>query len=220
MATRGALGRLQGVLHALIPREEEFFQLFERMSANTVAGVEVLHDLMHDFRDLPEKVAAIVEIEHEGDNLTHEVVRRLNSTFMTPVLLDRQDILDLANRLDDVLDLTEAVIDRMHLYKIQSIREPAKELADILLECVRNLHDTIARLPRLTPTDNSYAEIINRLENEGDRVLKNGLAALFEENGNAVEIIKWKELFDYIEEAIDRCEDTVNVIEGAIVKNS
>lgn len=208
------------MLHALVPREEEFFQLFERMSANMVAGVEILHELIHDFRDLPEKAAAIEEIEHEGDNLTHDVIRRLNSTFVTPVLFDRQDILALADRLDDVVDFTKAVIDRMHLYKVKTIKSHARELVDILLECVRNLHETISRLPKLSPANNSYVEIINRLENDGDRVLKDGLAALFDENCDPVEILKWKELYDYIEEAIDRCEDTVNVIEGSVVKNS
>jgi len=200
----------------LIPREERFYELFERQAANIVEAAQRLREMVFDFSDATAKAAAIKELEHTGDVLTHEVVRRINTTFVTP--FDREDVYALASRLDDVLDLVEAAADRLVLYRIKAPTSGARALTEVI---ARTAEATQAAVRCLRPSRASYhahAVEVNRLENEADRLLKELIAGLFAEVTDPVEIIKWKEIYETLEEVTDRCEDVVNVIEGIMLK--
>lgn len=217
---KGLAGSVQRVLQSVLPKEEEFFSLLADMTDKVMEGAEVLRGVTESFDRLPEAVTKIEEIEHETDRLNHECKQRLNATFVTPILFDREDIFELANELDDIVDFMKAAIDRISLYEVREMKEPAMEMARIIYDCAVSLKQTGAELKDLHPDRRYYTDSINALENEGDHVLKNGLAHLFKDEKDPIEVIKWKEIYDYLEEAIDRFEDTVAVIEAAVVKNS
>jgi len=200
----------------LIPREEKFFDLFERQSENIVAASRVLREMMARFEEAPAFARQIVDLEHAGDTLTHELVRKINTTFVTPI--DREDIYALASRLDDVLDLIEAVSDRLILYKIKAPTEGARQLAEIIEQSAEETDKAVRCLRTLSPFYHKHCIEVNRLENEADRIYKSLVADLFE-NEDPVAIFKWKELYETMEEVTDRCEDVVNVIEGIVLKN-
>ncbi len=201
----------------LIPREEKFFDLFERQSENIVAASRVLRDMMERFEEAPAFARQIVDLEHAGDTLTHELVRKINTTFVTP--MDREDIYALASRLDDVLDLIEAVSDRLILYKIKAPTEGARHLAEIIMQSAEATDKAVRCLRTLSPYYHKHCIEVNRLENEADRIYKSLVADLFETEDPVV-IFKWKELYETMEEVTDRCEDVVNVIEGIALKNA
>lgn len=201
----------------LIPREEKFFDLFERQSENIVAASRVLREMMARFEEAPAFARQIVDLEHAGDTLTHELVRKINTTFVTPI--DREDIYALASRLDDVLDLIEAVSDRLILYKIKAPTEGARQLAEIIEESAEETDKAVRCLRTLSPFYHKHCIEVNRLENEADRIYKSLVADLFETE-DPVAIFKWKELYETMEEVTDRCEDVVNVIEGIALKNA
>ncbi len=150
------------------------------------------------------------------DTLTHEIVRRLNTTFITPI--DREDIYALASRLDDVLDLIDAVADRLLLYKIKAPTDGSIGMAKIIVKTAEETDRAVRCLRTLSPFYHKHAVEVNRLENEADRLLRDQLAALFEGGTDAIEVIKWKELYETMESVTDRCEDVVNVIEGITLK--
>ncbi|MEK7477653.1 MAG: DUF47 domain-containing protein [Candidatus Coatesbacteria bacterium] len=204
----------------LIPHEESFFDLFEEGARNTHAGALALAELFADFRDVEAKAAKIKEIEHNGDRITHETMTRLNKTFITP--FDREDIHELITRLDDVLDLIDASVSRMILYRVQTIPDDAKAMAQVLVESTKILVDLLSRLRH----DMKTAAIlqmcieVNTKENEGDRILHHALGGLFENGLDPATIIKWKDIYESLESATDRCEDVANIVEGIAVKNA
>jgi predicted phosphate transport protein (TIGR00153 family) len=200
----------------LIPREEKFFDLFEQQSGHIVSAARVLEELTLDYPDAKAKAEHIKDIEHAGDTLTHEIVRRLNTTFVTP--FDREDIYALASRLDDVLDLIDAVADRLLIYKIDRVTDGAVAMAKIIVKTAEETDRAVRCLRTLSAFYHKHAVEVNRLENEADRLLRDELAALFEGTHDAIEVIKWKELYETMEAVTDRCEDVVNVIEGIVLK--
>lgn len=200
----------------LIPREEPFFDLFERQAANIAEAARRLHELVFDFTDAPAKSAAIKELEHAGDVVTHEVVRKINTTFLTP--FDREDVYALAGRLDDVLDLIEAAADRLVLYRIGEPTSGSRALADVIVRAADAMREAVACLRASSAAYHVHCVETNRLENEADRLLKQLIADLFADHRDPVEIIKWKEIYETLEEVTDRCEDVVNVIEGIMLK--
>jgi len=200
----------------LLPREEKFFDLFEQQADHIVSASRLLEELTLDYPDAKAKVEHIKDIEHTGDTLTHEIVRRLNTTFVTPI--DREDIYALASRLDDVLDLIDAVADRLLVYKIDSPTDGAIAMAKIIVKTAEETDRAVRCLRTLSPFYHKHAVEVNRLENEADRMLRDQLVALFEGNKDAIEVIKWKELYETMEAVTDRCEDVVNVIEGIVLK--
>lgn len=200
----------------LLPRDEKFFELFEQQAGHIVSASRVLEELTLDYPSAPAKVQQIRDLEHAGDALTHEMVRRLNTTFVTPI--DREDIYALANRLDDVLDLIDAVADRLALYKIKVPTDGCIAMAKIIVKTAEATDRAVHCLRTLSPLYHKHAIEVNRLENEADRLLRDELAALFEGNTDPIEIIKWKELYETMESVTDRCEDVVNVIEGITLK--
>ncbi|HLC43142.1 MAG TPA: DUF47 domain-containing protein [Methylomirabilota bacterium] len=199
----------------LIPREEKFFDLFEQQGANIVAAARVLDELVHDYANAKAKAEQVKDLEHAGDTLTHEMVKRLNTTFITPI--DREDIYALASRLDDVLDLIDAVADRLLLYKISKPTEGCVEMARVIVEAAEETERAVRCLRDLSPYYHKHCIEVNRLENAADRLLRDLLAKLFE-GVDPIEVIKWKELYETMESVTDRCEDVVNVIEGIVLK--
>ena len=181
---------------------------------------ERLKDLLEQFDDLRERVRAIEEVEHKGDTLTHEIIKKLNTSFITPI--DREDILALASSLDDVIDLIEAAATRMLLFKVTEATPHAKELGFLILKCVQELHKGIVHLPSSKGRDHVYEHCVevNSLENEADRVCRDAIAFLFEHEKDPITILKWKEIYETLETATDRCEDTANVLEGVALKNA
>ena len=200
----------------LLPREEKFFDLFEQQAAHIVSAARVLEELTLEYGSAKAKAEQIKDLEHAGDTVTHEIVRRLNTTFVTPI--DREDIYALACRLDDVLDLIDAVADRLLLYKIDTPTEGCIAMAKIIVKTAEETDRAVHCLRTLSPLYHKHAVEVNRLENDADRLLRDQLAALFEGSKDAIDVIKWKELYETMEAVTDRCEDVVNVIEGIVLK--
>lgn len=207
-------------MFSLLPRDNEFFALFEKAAQNVHEAAKGLVDFLTKFDDIAERAKRIKDLEHAGDEITHETIERLNKTFVTP--LDREDIHELVCRLDDVVDLTDTAVNRMMLYKIKA---PTKD-SQLLAECL--LHQTallVEAIPLLRET-RRHAELqqkvrmIHTQENEADRIEQHALAALFEGGQDPIEVIKWKDIYQELESATDRCEDVANVIEGIILKNA
>jgi len=203
----------------IIPRDEEFFSFFNKASENIVEGAERLKELLDQFDDLRERARQIEEVEHKGDTITHDIVRKLNTTFITPI--DREDILALASAIDDVIDLIHGVATRINVYKISATTPYAKELGFLILKAVEELHKGISHLPLAKGKDRVYEHCVevNSLENEADRVCRDAIADLFENQTDPITIIKWKEIYETLELATDRCEDAANVLESVALKN-
>lgn len=217
---RTVLGRLQRVMRAFLPQEQDFFELFSLAADKGVEAAECLDNLMNNYRRLEVAVEDIDKIEHQADEIVHDVVRKLNTTFVTPALFDREDIYRLAECLDDIIDMIKGTIDRFRSFRIAAPTDHARDMAKLLLDATQLLQENIYALPRMQPGDTSYCRQINTLENEGDAALKKALGELFEYEEDAREIIKWKEIYEFVEGALDRCEDAANVIEAVITKNA
>jgi predicted phosphate transport protein (TIGR00153 family) len=208
---------MPGLLQRFLPREEGFFDLFDKQADNIVVGAKALLQMLSHYTGVPEQVQGIKAIEHQGDEITHNILTKLNQTFITP--FDREDIHELCSRLDDVIDLIDAAASRFVLYRVDSIRLGTEDLVRVLLsataevaKCVHALNSPEKAL--------KYCIEINRCENESDRLCRTLIAQLFDEERDSVQIIKWKEIFEVIETAVDKCEDVANVIEGVILKSA
>jgi predicted phosphate transport protein (TIGR00153 family) len=203
-----------------LPNDERFYDLFEAGARKVVEGALGLEELIKDFRDVAVRAKQIKDTEHEGDVVTHETIEMLNRTFITP--LDREDIHDLITSLDDVLDYIEACAERMHLFKIGTTTEEARLLAGILVRASREVAQAVSKLRNLKDGQAimKHCVEISRLENEGDFVGRTAVAKLFEGDPNPLEVIKWNGIYDTLENAIDRCEDVANVLEGIVLKNA
>ena len=201
----------------LIPREESFYDLFAKHSEILVQACESLQEIVTDFTDVKARGRRLHDLEHEGDEVTHEVMRRLNTTFVTP--LDREDIHELASYLDDVLDHIDAAVDFMVLHNIEEPLQEMKAQTNLLLSAARTTHEAMETLPAFDRLSRHWIEI-NRLENEADRVYRQGVADLFSGDFKAMDVLKWKEVIDELEAALDRLEDVANVLEGIALKNA
>jgi predicted phosphate transport protein (TIGR00153 family) len=199
----------------IIPREESFFDLFEEMAEKVKAGAQALLDLLREYSDLDRKAGRVLDIEHEGDELTHEVMRRLNTTFVTP--FDREDIYQLASNLDDVLDHVEAAAEYLQLHKIEEPLPQMVSLAETLGSAARLTATAMPGLRRMRGLDSYWVEI-NRLENEGDRLYRRTIAELFSGDYKAMDVLKYEKIIEEIEQAIDRLEDVANTIESIVLK--
>jgi uncharacterized protein len=203
-------------MFSLIPREVRFFDLFEQQSQHIIKGAQLLRELVNNFSDARAKAHAIKEVEHQGDQITHDIVKKLNTTFITPI--DREDIHDLATRLDDVLDYIEAAAERLVVYRIKEPTSASRAMAEVIVQQTHAMERAIKCLRTMDPGFHEHAVEVNRLENSADNLLRDSLAALFEEQADPIEVIKWKEIYETMEIVTDRCEDVVNVIEGIILK--
>jgi uncharacterized protein len=201
----------------LIPREERFYDDFTAMAEQIRHGAELLDAMLAPDKPLWDKAEEIKEVEHKCDFLTHEIIQRLNRTFVTP--LDREDIHALARSLDDVMDAIDASATILRLYHIDSVRPGARELGRIIRDSVEQVVCAMRALEKRGGVAECAVEI-NRLENEADRAHQAAVQSLFQEERDAIAIIKWKEIFDFLEQATDRCEDVANVLEGVVVKHA
>jgi uncharacterized protein len=199
------------------PRDRVYFSLFEEAGLNIQKAADMLVALLDDFPDHRELADAIRDLEHEGDRIVHEIHRNLNQTFVTPI--DREDILALASALDDIVDYTEEVADYLGLYRIEAATDQSIRLAQVLRDAA---HQIAEAMPRLRSFQNisSYTVEINRLENEGDRITREAVAALFDGGIDPMVVIRWKDLYERLEAAIDATEKVANILEGIVIKNS
>jgi predicted phosphate transport protein (TIGR00153 family) len=197
-------------------REREFFDLFEEAGRNCVRAAELLETMLDKWPDHGEMMRDVVVCEQEGDRITHDIIQRLNQTFVTP--FDREDIIKLASSLDDIVDYIEEVADFLGLYRIEAPMEQAQRMARVLRESTRQINEAIPRLRTLKDIHH-YTVEVNRLENDGDRILREAVASLFERGIDPMMVIRWKDIFERLEEAIDSTETAVNTIEGIIIKN-
>ncbi|MHB8883340.1 MAG: DUF47 domain-containing protein [Thermodesulfovibrionales bacterium] len=201
----------------IFPKDIDFFEIFDRVALNiTKAGV-LLVALMENFDRLEERAKEIYEVEQEGDIVTHEIMKKLNKTFITPI--DREDLYALASRLDDILDLIWGAVDRLVVFKIPSATKEAVAMSKDLLATTEIIHKAIQKLK-----DKQYSHVqdccieINRLENLIDRDFRDALGKLFDEEKDPILIIKWKEIYEHLEDASDKCEDVANILEAIVLK--
>jgi predicted phosphate transport protein (TIGR00153 family) len=201
----------------LIPKEERFYDDFVALAEEIRHGAASLEEMLAPAQPLWDKADEIKEIEHKCDFLTHEIIQRLHRTFVTP--LDREDIFALARSLDDVMDAIDATAAIVRLYQISVVRQDARDLARIIMASAEQVVKAMKALERKKGVAEPAIEI-NRLENEADRAHQNAVRKLFEEEKDPVQIMKWKEILDFLEDATDRCEDVANVLEGVVVKHA
>ena len=200
----------------LIPREEKFFTDFQALADELQRGAGLLEQMLAPEHPVWGKADEIKEVEHKCDFLTHGIIERLNRTFVTP--LDREDIHALARSLDDVMDAIDASATLIRLYRLETVRFGARELAQNITSCAKEVRlalDALAKHQGVT----THAVEINRLENEADRTHQAAVQRLFDEEQNPLAVMKWKETLDFLEAATDRCEDVANVLEGVVVKH-
>jgi hypothetical protein len=200
-----------------VPKDREFFDLFEEAAKNGVRAAELLEEMLRGFPESAHLAREILLCEQEGDRVTHDIFSRLNQTFVTPI--DREDIIELAKALDDVTDLTEEVADYLVLYKIEAPMDQAQRLATILRDAARQV---AAAMPRMRSFEDisHYTVEIHRLENDGDRLSREAMASLFDNGIDPMVVIRWKDIFERLENAIDSTEHVANIIEGIVIKNS
>lgn len=216
----GFISRVQSVMQGLLPREHDFFALFHQLADQSVEAATCLTKLVADFSRLELSVQQIDEIEHKADGIVHEIVRKLNATFVTPVLLDREDIYRIAEKLDDTVDMIKGTIDRCRIFKLREADDHMREMANLVQRATQVLHDTIRELEGIRLEDTEFCAVVNALENEGDAGLKRSLAELFDGRYEALEVLKRKEIYEFLEDTLDGCEDVANLLETVIVKNA
>lgn len=200
----------------LIPQEKKFFDFLKRSIENNLLGVIALRDLLHNYDDFVARAQVVRDREHDGDQITHEIMNALSKTFITP--FDREDIYALAASLDDILDYAEEVADTLVLYKIERPTEHLRQMTDVLVAAVAELQLAIEKLDKLKNIAPHWIEV-NTLENEGDRLNRKAISQLFETESNPIEIIKWKDIYGLVESSIDKCEDAANIIENIVIKH-
>jgi uncharacterized protein len=208
---------MSGFLQKLLPRERSFFQAFIEQAENVRAGAQAMVDMLQDCSDPAAAARRVESYEHAGDAIAHDIMKRLNQTFITP--FDREDIHELASRIDDVIDLVDAAATRLITYRVQTIRPGVLELATTVRDATAQI---VAAVRVLEGQDHilDHCIEINRLENVADRQCRELIAQLFEQERDPVQIIKWKEIIETLEFAADKCEDVANVIETVTVKNA
>jgi predicted phosphate transport protein (TIGR00153 family) len=201
----------------LIPRERKFFQMFADVSENLTEGARLLHDMLKNPVDLAPRIAKLQEVEHRGDEMTHDIIRMLNKTFITP--FDREDIHRLTSSLDDVLDFVNAAAVRMSLYRITAPPPVAADLAGLIVAQAEELSKGVSLLGTNQKVLDHCTEV-NRLENEADRISRRAIAELFDREKDPIQLIKIKELYEVLETATDKAEDAANVLEAVVLKST
>jgi uncharacterized protein Yka (UPF0111/DUF47 family) len=199
------------------PKDRAFFDLFEESANNVLRAAELLDEMLRSYPEQAQLARAILLCEQEGDRITYDIIQRLNSTFVTPI--DREDILDLASGLDDIVDLTEEVADYLGLYRIEAPMEQAQRQAHILMEACRHISEAMPRLRGFRDVSHFTGEI-HRLETDGDRVTREAVASLFDTGIDPMVVIRWKDIFERLEDAVDATEHIANTLANIVDKNS
>ncbi len=203
-----------------MPHEDRFFDLFEESAGNMVKAAETLKELIYNWDNVGERLAEITELEHLGDKITHQIMGQVHRTFITP--FDREDIALLAHSLDDVIDFIHAAADAMFIYKVNRPTESAKKLSNIIVKAATEVEKSLPELRHRGRLRNVLEQCveINRLENEADIIFRSAMGELFDNTEDIAEIIKWREIYEHMESATDRCEDVANVLEGVALKHA
>lgn len=205
------------MLGRLIPRDQEFFTLFDELASHLATAAKLLRELLEQPSRLQEQIRAIKEVEHKADQLTHEINARIDRSFITPI--DREDIHALSTRLDDVIDLLDGTARRIETFHVGEVKAPARRLAALLVEAAEHLQRGVKGIRR--PTDvNACAIEVKRIEEEGDSVYHEAVGALFKGQPDPLEVMKWKEIFDRLESAIDSCMGVVHALQSISLKNA
>ena len=208
---------MASIANLLRGTDREFFDLFERAGANIVHAAELLDEMLASYPESADLAGEIRAAEHEGDHITHDVIKRLNQTFVTPI--DREDILHLTSALDDIVDYIEEVADYLGLYKIEAPMSQAQRLAGVLRDATRQLATAIPLIRDFKNISGQMVEV-HRLENEGDRLVREAIASLFESGIDPMVVIRWKDIFERLENAIDSTERAAFILEGIVIKNA
>src|SRR6218665_395834 len=208
------------MLEKLMPRADVFFDDFDAQCAVTVEGARMLHALLDDYRDVAPRVQALKELERQGDCVTHQAVQRLHQQVITP--FERTQIHSLLSRIDDVLDFTHAAAARLQYYEIESILPEATELARLLVLCAEKVREGVSTLRLIKRPEQILAgcKEIRRLEAQADEPLREGLGKLFKSGVDPLTLIKWKEIYDLLETATDKCQEVADIIQGVVVENA
>jgi len=205
-------------MFGLIPKDEKFFAMFKEMTWNIIEGAELFKQMIDNYEDPIGSQRQIKEIEHKGDSITHDIIKKLNKSFVTP--LDREDIYALSSALDDVLDLIDASAQRFVMYNVEEPTPEAKELAFIILKSCQTIDKAVSLLGNKMEHIAEYCVEVNSLENEADRVCREAVSRLFDEEKDPIQLIKWKEIYETLERVTDKCEDAANILESVVVKNA
>ena len=208
---------MSSIANLLRGSDREFFDLFERAAANNVRAAELLQEMLRTFPEGQGLAREILICEQDGDQITHEIIRRLNQSFVTPI--DRADVLKLASALDDIVDYTEEVADYLGLYRIEAPMTQAQTLAGVLRAATRQLAEAIPMV-RGFKDISSYIVEVHRLENEADRIVREAIASLFEVGIDPMVVIRWKDIFERLENAIDSTERAAFILEGIVIKHA
>ena len=205
---------------SFVPREEKFFDLFIDSARNMVKTARGLKDMLDDWNNIGVKVAEITELEHEGDSITHQIAALLHRTFVTP--FDREDIALLSHTMDDITDFIHAAADAILIYKIDHPTQRAKELAETIVQAALEVEKAVVLLRRRSELKKIMVHCVelNRLENRADKIYRSALGELFDDGKDTAYIIKWREIYEHMESATDRCEDVANVLEGVALKHA
>jgi predicted phosphate transport protein (TIGR00153 family) len=204
-------------MFGLIPKDEKFFAMFKDMTKNIIEGARLLKEMMDNFEDPAASQRMIKDVEHKGDSLTHEIIKKLNKSFVTP--LDREDIYALSAALDDILDLIDASAQRFVMYNVEKPTPEAKELAFLILQSCQAVEKAVSHLGDKFEHIYEHCVEVNALENEADRVCREAISRLFDEEKDPIQLLKWKEIYETLEKATDKCEDAANILESVVVKN-
>jgi predicted phosphate transport protein (TIGR00153 family) len=202
---------------SLVPKDRVFFDLFAEAGQNTLRSSKLLRDMLQQWPEDGGLGRDILKAEQEGDRITHDVIRRLNTTFVTPI--DREDIYALATQLDDIVDYIEEVADFMGLYRIEAPMEQAQALAEVLVKSCEQLYELLQNLRGFKDLEHYWIEV-HRLENDGDRIYRDAVASLFAERVDPMVVIRWRDIFLRLERAIDATETSANILEGIVIKNA
>jgi predicted phosphate transport protein (TIGR00153 family) len=205
------------ITSALIGRDSTYFTMFESAATNIVRASDLLDQMLAAWPERPELARDILVCEQEGDRITGDLINRINQTFVTPI--EREDIVELASALDDIVDLIEEVADFMGLYKIEAPMEQAQRLAHIILQSSRQIAEAMPLLRDFGDIQPYTAEI-HRLENDGDRVVREATAALFDTGIDPMMVIRWKDIYERLEDGIDATERVANILSGIVIKNA
>jgi predicted phosphate transport protein (TIGR00153 family) len=205
------------VAFSLVPRDRTFFDLFVEAGENTLRAARLLKEMLEKWPDDGGLARDILKAEQEGDRITHDIVRRLNTTFVTPI--DREDIYGLATQMDDIVDYVEEAADFLGLYQIEAPMAQAQQMADVLVKSCEQLSGALGELRGFKGLEHYWIEI-HRLENEGDRISRDAVASLFANGIDPMVVIRWKDIFDVLEQAIDATETAAHILEGIAIKNS
>ncbi|MDP4094190.1 MAG: DUF47 family protein [Bacillota bacterium] len=201
-------------------REEIFFDLFVETANNVCRSADMLEELMINYVNVNEKIKAIEETEHECDQHVHDILKQLNRSFITPI--DREDIYAIAKEMDNITDAIESTAHRFRMFNVTSIREDAKKIVALIVQSTKELTGVMSEMKDMKKSTALRKKIIevNRIENEGDEIYRSAIAQLFVSEKDAIEVVKWKEIYEFLENTLDACEDVANLVEGVVMKHA